>query len=233
MSRSRIFGLSAMLLLAAAPVSLSGQEKASVATSAAVAQITGKYVEVRNCDVWTGPCFANAEGNLTGHNGAMVWQIEKGSFDNVALDGLTVIAVVQASDTLGCTQYGAAKAVIIVDSKATETQRKALIKFAQRQGGDLVANIVTVHNAKIEADMCCCDHSGCADIDAGIIKISTNCLHEEHKICGNEYAYYPPLTQGVDCVPAVANHSFTGTGLSSNWTESDRRGAYVGSFIGR
>ena len=30
--------------------------------------ITGKYVEARTCDVWTGPCFANAEFDLTGKN---------------------------------------------------------------------------------------------------------------------------------------------------------------------
>ena len=31
---------------------------------ASAAGITGQYMEARTCDVWTGPCFANAEVNL-------------------------------------------------------------------------------------------------------------------------------------------------------------------------
>src|SRR5205807_3392233 len=36
--------------------------------------IRGQYVEARNCDVWTGPCFANADFNLTGKNAVMAWR---------------------------------------------------------------------------------------------------------------------------------------------------------------
>ena len=28
--------------------------------------ISGDYLEVRSCDVYTGPCFSNAEMNLSG-----------------------------------------------------------------------------------------------------------------------------------------------------------------------
>src|SRR5262245_34739210 len=81
-------------------------------------EITGQYVEVRNCDVWTGPCFANAEGNLTGKNAALVWRVGEGAIDGVRVDGLSVVAVVQATDTLGAKQSGPSKAILIVDSRA-------------------------------------------------------------------------------------------------------------------
>ena len=68
------------------------------------ARINGQYVEVRNCDVWTGPCFANAETNINGKNAALVWSIQQGSLDGVQLDGLSVVAVIQATDTLGTPQ---------------------------------------------------------------------------------------------------------------------------------
>ncbi|HYV34123.1 MAG TPA: DUF1326 domain-containing protein [Gemmataceae bacterium] len=235
MSRSRIIAVLAVALLAApfTPVELPGSDNGRLDPPSSTAQITGKYVEVRNCDVWTGPCFANAEGNLTGNNGAMVWHIEQGTLDGAKLDGLTVVAIVQASDTLGAKQYGAAKAVVIVDSKATEAQRKALIKLAQRQGGDLLANIAVVQTASIATDLCCCEGHGCASIDAGTFKIQTRCLDHHDTICGNEFAYYPPLTLGVDCVPAVAEHRYNGDGLASNWSEAERRGAYVGTFAVR
>ena len=77
---------------------------ASVATvggSQAASPLHGSYVEVRSCDVYTGPCFANGEMNLTGREAIMSWSIHDGAFNGVKLDGLNVIAVVQAQNTLG------------------------------------------------------------------------------------------------------------------------------------
>jgi len=208
---------------------------ALVLTAAPVrAGVTGKYVEVRNCDVWTGPCFANAEGNLSGKNAVLVWHIDEGTLGGVRLDGLTVVAVVEASDTLGLEQTGDATAVLIVDSRATQAQRQALIRLAQAQGGDLLKNIAKVHSASIRADICNCKEGGCADIDAGVARVKTRCLdHHQDKACGNESAYYPPLTAGVQCTPAVADHTFSGSGLPMTWQENGRRGAYVGTFAVR
>src|SRR5436853_7698942 len=89
--------------------------------------ITGQYVEARTCDVWTGPCFANADFNLTGKNAVMAWRIDKGSVGDVALDGLSVVAVVSARNTIGLEQSGPARAVLLVDSRATPAQRDALV----------------------------------------------------------------------------------------------------------
>jgi len=204
------------------------------AMPAPAAEITGQYVEVRNCDVWTGPCFANAEGNLTGKNGAMVWNIREGTLGTVVLDGLTVVAVVEANETLGVTQTGKSKAVVIVDSRATEAQRQALVKLVKMQAGQLAENVVAVHAAKINVDVCKCSGGSCADIDAGVVKIKTRCLDEaKDRHCGNESAYYPPLIEGVQCMPAVAEHSFSGNGLAGRWHEVERRGAYVGTFTVR
>jgi hypothetical protein len=196
--------------------------------------VHGKYIEVRNCDVWTGPCFANADGNLTGKNAALVWHIEDGNLDGVKLDGLTIIAVVQASNTLGMQQTGPAKAVLIVDSRATEAQKAALIRLAQSQGGDLVTDVVKVQSVSIRVDICGCKGEACTEIDAGQVKIKTRCIDARHdKACGNEIAYYPPLSAGVRVVPAAADHSFSGSGLGQTWSEQERRGAYVGSFGAR
>jgi hypothetical protein len=201
------------------------------ATPAHAARINGHYVEVRNCDVWTGPCFANAEANLSGKNAALVWNIEEGSLDDVQLDGLTVVAVIQASDTLGLKQTGPTKAVIFVDSRATKAQQDALVRLAKLQGGDLVKNVVSVQKTSIKVFICGCKGEACAVIEAGPVKIKTRCLDAKHdRACGNEIAYFPPLTRGVHAVPAVAEHAFSGTGLAENWFEAERRGAYVGTF---
>src|SRR5438105_2008792 len=90
---------------------------------APAASITGQYVEARTCDVWTGPCFANAEMNLTGKHAVLGWKVDKGTLDDVRLDGLGVVAIVAASDTLGLEQTGPARALLLVDARADAAQR--------------------------------------------------------------------------------------------------------------
>lgn len=194
--------------------------------------VTGQYVEARTCDVWTGPCFANADMNLGGKNAVLAWKIDKGTFENVKLDGLSVVAVVSASDTLGLEQTGVTRSVLLVDRKANRAQRAALIHLAQKGAGRLLGNVVGVQSAKVDLTICNCKGGACARLDAGVAKVETRCLNAVHdKVCGNESAYYPPLAKGVKAVPATAVESgFTGKGLKETWKESDRRGAYVGSF---
>src|ERR1700704_5041050 len=101
-----------------------------------VADVTakGQYVEARTCDIWTGPCFANAEMNLSGKNALIAWKVDSGSVGDVRLDGLSVIAIVSARDTLGLAQTAAGKTVLIVDERATKAQREALVGLAKKQG---------------------------------------------------------------------------------------------------
>ena len=82
--------------------------------------ISGDYLEVRSCDIYTGPCFANAEMGLTGKETIMVWSVKQGSWEGASLDGLSVIAVLRTDATLGNVKYEprSGKAVLIVDEKA-------------------------------------------------------------------------------------------------------------------
>jgi len=206
---------------------------ALLAASPAAAGVAGKYVEARTCDVWTSPCFANAEMNLSGKKALMAWSIDKGTVDGVKLDGLGVVAVVAASDTLGMKQTGSAKAVLLLDAKADAAQRAALVKLAKRQGGDLLKNVVHVDTAAIDLNVCDCKGGACATLKAGTAAtIETRCLDGRHdKACGNDYAFYPPLSKGVHAKAAVAvQHGYRGKGFNETWKETDRRGAYVGSF---
>jgi hypothetical protein len=197
------------------------------------AGVTGQYVEARTCDIWTGPCFANAEMNLSGKNALMAWKVESGSVGAVRLDGLSVIAIVSAKDTLGLAQTGAGKTVLIVDERASKAQREALVGLAKKQGGVLTKNIVSIQFSPIDMTVCECKEGGCARVKAGnLARIETRCLHSKHdKACGNESAFYPPLAAGVKAKPAMAvEHSFTGEGINETWKETERRGAYLGSF---
>src|SRR5271169_1234857 len=94
MKKNRIlFAILAVALICALP--------AGAVPKAQAPQITGQYLESRTADIYTGPCIANSETNLAGKQAVMAWHVDQGTWNNVDLSGLTVVAVVNAVDTLG------------------------------------------------------------------------------------------------------------------------------------
>src|SRR4051812_8129154 len=120
----RLLLASCAALVLAVP-SLFAAEPVAVRTS-------GLYVEARTCDVWTGPCFANADFNLAGKNAVMAWKVTR-SDAHANLDGLSVVAIIAAQTTLGLEQGVPAKSVLLIDARATSEQRDALVALARRQ----------------------------------------------------------------------------------------------------
>ena len=206
----------------------------AVLATPASAQVTGIYLESRTADVYTGPCFANGEVNLTGYEAVLAWRIEKGSWNQVALGGLSVVAVVRASSTLGDPFANPlpARTVFIVDENAGTAQRAALIAFAQAQTGDLLKDVVAIETTQIQFQMEK-DRHGYATLEAGnLARISTRAIGSGDHLCNNEEVFYPPLAVGLShAVPAVALESrYRGNHLNVTWNESGRRSAFVGTF---
>lgn len=196
--------------------------------------VSGEYIESRTADVYTGPCFANSEVNLTGKEAVLAWHVDKGTWQNVSLDGLSVAAVVRASATLGDAFSNPlpAKAVLIVDQRATPAQREALANFAQAQAGKLLANVVATEVQPIRF-IVDASHHGSASLEAGdLARITTRAIMDTDEICHNEDVYYEPLVSNLThAMPAVASRSsYSGNHLGSTWNESNRRSAFVGTF---
>ena len=63
------------------------------------AGIRGDYVEARTADVFTGPCFSNAEVFIYGNHAVMAWKVTEGSWKGVDLRGLCVAAAVNGTTT--------------------------------------------------------------------------------------------------------------------------------------
>jgi hypothetical protein len=206
----------------------------ALAVPAAAAEIQGDYLETRSADVWTGPCFANGETGLVGREAIMAWRVDKGGWQGVSLDGLSVVGVVKASATLGdpfASPYPA-KAVMIVDEKATTDQRAALVAFAREMGGGILDTVVRTEVAPIAMSVSRGHHEAKGTLQAGeLAQVETRAVGEKDKHCGNEDVYYPPLTSTDHALPAVAIlDKFTGEGLGVSWTTHDKRNAFVGSF---
>jgi hypothetical protein len=195
--------------------------------------ISGDYLEVRTCDVYTGSCFANAEMNLTGKEAILVWSVRQGSWNSTPVDGLKVIAVIRSDATLGdqLNQPRSGDAVLIVDSNASPQQREALADMAKSMAGKLIKDVAAVKTSNIEANISTCSKSGCASIKAGsLVEISTRCFGTQDHVCGNEEAYYPPLTPVSSPMPAFTEvASYKGPGLDVTW-QSSGRSAFLGAF---
>jgi hypothetical protein len=197
--------------------------------------LRGDYIEARTADVFTGPCFANSEVDLVGNLAVMGWRVEQGEYEGVRLDGLSVVGVVKASNTLGNVYASSypVKSVVIVDERATPVQRLALKSFAQRMGGDLLQDVVKVDVQPISLTFDGNDmHSAKATLKAGdLASIQTRAINEKDHLCTNEITWYDPLTKTDHAMPAYAlANSYKGTGLDTTWSSPEKRSAFVGSF---
>lgn len=206
---------------------------AMLSLTVAAQQIKGDYIESRNADVYTGQCFANGEVNLVGDNAILAWHVRSGSWNGVALDGLSVAAAVKAKGTLGDPYENPypAEAVLIVDDQATPQQRAALESFAHHMGGQLLEHVERVIAAPVAFEVNA-EHHGSALMRAGMFAtVQTRSLNGNDHICGNEETYYPPLTKTAHSMPAVAvTDAYNGPGLGTSWDLHGKRSAFLGTF---
>lgn len=196
--------------------------------------ITGEYLETRSCDIYTGPCFANSEMNLSGKEAMMVWSIREGSWKGADLSGLNVLAVVKTDGTLGNLKYEprSGEAVLIVDEKANPLQKEALADLARNLSGNLISKVVSVHSAPIEARLGTCAKLGCASVKAGdLVEITTSCMSTKHDICGNEETFYPPLSKVEGAYPVFTEMArFESSDLNVKWQIAGKRSAFLAKF---
>ncbi len=203
--------------------------------AATASQIRGDYIETRSADVYTGQCFANGEVNLVGNQALVAWRVKSGSWKGVPLDGLVVAGAVRANATLGdpyANPYPV-KSVLLVDHRATPPQRQALVDFAREMGGKLLSDVVEVEAAPMT--MAVERHGPHATRAlfraAGLATIETRAIGEKDHVCGNEYTFYPPLTETDHAMPAVAvEDEYRGPGLGVSWSCQEKRSAFVGIF---
>lgn len=197
--------------------------------------LTGTYVEARNADVFTGPCYANSEVNMMGNLAVMGWRIDSGSFNGVDLSGMAVVGVIRANATLGDVINSAypVQSVLIVDQKATGAQKEALQAFAKHMGGDLFQKVVRVDVQPITFEFEKNNlHSVRATMKAGeLAKIETRPIQDGDHHCSNEEVWYAPLTKLDHYMAGVTlSHEYSGKDLNTTWKSPAKRSAFVGSF---
>ena len=208
----------------------------SASTTAHAAEIRGQYLESRTCDIYTGPCFANAEMALDGKEAVMAWKVEEGGWRGVSLTGLSVAVVVKAESTLGydgifAQNPGEIESVILVDEDATDRQSEALVAFVMEAAEEYTGDVQRVVRTSMEMEN---DYySMASSFKAGrLAQIETRGMRSTDCVCTNEAVFYQPLVSDVyQATPAYAlTHSYRGKDLSGRWTDNNSRSAFLATF---
>src|SRR5436190_2825284 len=108
---------------------LAGLVGLAVSPLMAGSSVSGKYVEARTAEVFTGGCIMGSEAETVGKQAILAWKVDRGSFNGISLDGLSVVAAVAGDRNLGIVEIGGGKAnvrsALFVDDRANAAQRIA------------------------------------------------------------------------------------------------------------
>src|SRR5215470_11758386 len=74
--------------------------------------VSGAYVEARTAEVFTGGCIMNSEAETMGKQAVLAWKVDHGTFNGIAIDGLSVVAAIAGDKNLGMTEMGGEKPIV-------------------------------------------------------------------------------------------------------------------------
>jgi hypothetical protein len=193
--------------------------------------LTGDYVEARTAEVFTGGCIMNSEAETMGKQALLAWKVNHGSFNGIAIDGLSIVAAVSGDRNLGMQEMGGQKAIVrsalFVDQRANAAQQLALVAMANELSKGLVGTIVQVTAAPIQFT----DHGSEIQISAGsgvALDVNKHIAHDP--TCGAMQWFHPLSSVDDAAIGVAAQHVFTGSSLGTKWSDPNKRSAFFGTF---
>jgi hypothetical protein len=211
--------LAGLVALVTAPVAAGG-----------AGSLVGSYVEARTAEVFTGGCVMASEAETMGKEAVLAWRVDRGTFNGVSLDGLSIVAAVAGDKNLGIVEIGGEKATskssVFVDERANPAQRMALVAMANQLSSGIMGTIVGVTPAPIQ-------FASAGDeiqVSAGPATLQVS-KHVDHDPTCGAMLWFHPLASVDDAAVGVAEeHSFKGSGLGTKWSDPNKRSAFFGTF---
>jgi hypothetical protein len=192
--------------------------------------IHGKYVEARTAEVFTGGCIMSSEADTVGKQAVLAWRLDRGSFNGVSLDGLSVVAALSGDANLGIHEIGGQRArirsAVVVDERANAAQRIALVAMATELAKGNVGTVVNVTSAPIQFAET--EHGVNVSTSQVKLELSTHIDHDP--TCGSMQWFAPLATVTDATMSQTEQHSFTGSSLGTKWSAPNRRSSYIGTF---
>jgi hypothetical protein len=192
--------------------------------------VTGKYVEARTAEVFTGGCIMSSEADTVGRQAVLAWKVDRGSYNGVSLDGLSVVAALSGDANLGIHEIGGVRAnvksAVVVDERANAAQRIALVAMATDLAKGNVGTIVNVTSAPIQFAET--DHG--INVSTSQVKLDVSRHVDHDPTCGSMQWFQPLATVTEATMSQTEEHSFTGSSLGTKWSAPNRRSSYIGTF---
>jgi hypothetical protein len=192
--------------------------------------LTGEYIEARTAEVFTGGCIMNSEAETVGKQAVLAWKVGHGSFNGIALDGLSVVAAVSGDRNLGMQEMGGQKATVrsalYVDQRANAAQQLALVAMANELSKGLVGTIVQVTPTPISFT----DHGSEINVSAGQVTLDVNKHMTHDPTCGAMQWFHPLASMDESAIGMASQHVFTGSALGTKWSDPNKKSAFFGTF---
>ena len=172
----------------------------------------------------------NSEAGTSGRQAVLAWKVDKGTFNGVTLDNLSVVAAVNGDQNLGIREIGGNKATtksaVYVDQRATHVQQMALVAMAHELSKGLVGTVVTVTPTAIQFN----DTKDAINVTAGdaALRVAKKIDHDES--CGAMQWFQPLSSMATSTLGTADTHSFMGSVLGTKWSDPHKRSAFFGSF---
>ena len=215
----RAFTVAALVSLVAAPLLAGGK-----------GTVSGAYVEARTAEVFTGGCIMNSEAETMGRQAVLAWKVDRGSFDGIALDGLSVVAALAGDRNLGMPEMGGeipeVKSALFVDERANAAQRLALVAMVHELSHGIVGTIVQVAPAPIAF----ADHGSEIAVSAPNVTLEVNKHMTHDPTCGAQQWFHPLSAVNEATIGVADQHLFTGSVLGTKWSDPNKRSAFFGTF---
>ncbi|HTV03398.1 MAG TPA: DUF1326 domain-containing protein [Luteitalea sp.] len=203
---------------------------AGTSLTAAPASLQGTYVEARTAEIFAGGCVINSEAGTSGREAVLAWKVDRGAFNGVRLDGLSVMAAVSGDANLGVHEIGGEQArtrtALVVDARASRSQREALVAMARTLSPRMVSDVVEVTAAPIhflagEKDV---------RVAAGAVRIAVRKELDHTMSCGNKQWFSPLSAVHHAEMGTTLENAFSGTSLGTRWSDPNKRSAFYGMF---
>ena len=192
--------------------------------------VTGAYVEARTAEVFTGGCIMNSEAETVGRQAVLAWKVDRGSFNGIAIDGLSIVAAISGDRNLGMQEMGGEKATVrsalFVDQRANAAQQIALVAMANELSKGLVGTIVQVTSAPVQF----ADHGSEIQVSAGQVSLDVNKHITHDPTCGAMQWFHPLASVDDAAIGVASQHVFTGSALGTKWSDPNKRSAFFGTF---
>lgn len=192
--------------------------------------INGSYVEARTAEVFTGGCMMNSEAGTMGKEAILAWKVDRGAFNGVSLDGLSVVAALSGSSNLGMTEMSGerptVRSTIYVDQRANSAQRLALIQMASEYSKGIIGQVVAVTPTQIQF----ADSEHQVQVAAGQVALNVNKHVTHDPSCGAQQWFKPFADVDGATLGVAEKNTFEGVGLGVKWSDPNKRSAFFGTF---